>query len=128
MSVPGPNTALQEALLTGIEGTGLGASFGGDLSGLDGSWLQRAGSDGETGYWIRCRTSVHLSLPAGSLLRVTYLFPSANWPDRRDGQSDIEEVLDLALAGPQAGDASILAAVALAAVLGHQCDLTRRTP
>jgi hypothetical protein len=118
---------VHKALLTTVEGTGLEVSLGSRRRIGGEFWLQQAGGDGETGYWVRYKVSTDRDLPAGALLRVTYLYPSASWPDRRDGLSDTEVVLDLTLVGAKSGDARILAALAVTAVRCHQHDLTSRT-
>ena len=117
---------LLEAVPAAVEGTGLVASFGGGLAPLGGLWLQTAGSDSEAGYWVYCKGNLDRTVPVGTFLRVTYLFPAASWADCRDGLSDIEEVLSLALVGPQAGDGRILAALVAAAVRDHMHNLAGR--
>jgi hypothetical protein len=134
VSPPGSGTLAREALRNAIEGTGLEATFTNDPTGfaMYASWLTPEGSDGKTGYLVRCKFSTVAlqGLPDGPLsahLRVDHSSPSAGPAGRRDGLSDLTEVLDLTIAGPQAGDARIIAAAAVTAVHGHQ-DLTGKEP
>jgi hypothetical protein len=124
------NDAFKAALLSAIEGTGL---EGRHLDADDPDtgrmpWLQRAGADGNAGYWIACGPAEQPGLHAGvwpTDLRATYVWATdPGGPRRWDALSEVP--IDLRLSGPAARDPRILAAVTVTAVLDHQRELTRR--